>query len=332
MHTTLSQLSLSIHLRAVSGKCIVPSPCPQASHPMCSRPQFNALAVAALSLLASGTFSLAQPSFTAVPQLPADVPISKGAGRGGYLTVMLHLEHGAEFPCVLDTGSPGSLLPKTVESRLGKRLRTQTVRTLGGPREKTRVYATPKLYLGTTPLLTGKTIAAWNDHSGVLGMDCLSHYCIQLDFQAGKIRFLNPESVNPNDLGKSFPLTSTRYACIRHRTLFGQKTAPLLLDTGLPFDAMISTKAYHRAVIEQDAQPIPLLKDGKPAGTAPDLACFPSCLWEGTTYTNLVVGPGRPDLLGLRFLARHTVTFNFPKRVMYLKATSPNPLPPEPQW
>jgi hypothetical protein len=32
------------------------------------------------------------------------------------------------------------------------------------------------------------------------------------------------------------------------------------------------------------------------------------------------------NVIGLRFLARHLVTLNFPKRTMYLKRTSPGPL------
>ncbi|TMP97794.1 MAG: hypothetical protein E6L09_12645 [Verrucomicrobia bacterium] len=33
-----------------------------------------------------------------------------------------------------------------------------------------------------------------------------------------------------------------------------------------------------------------------------------------------------PNLIGLQFLARHLVTLNFPKRMMYLKRTSVGPL------
>jgi len=33
-----------------------------------------------------------------------------------------------------------------------------------------------------------------------------------------------------------------------------------------------------------------------------------------------------PRLLGLQFLARHLITLNFPKRIMYLKRTSVGPL------
>ncbi len=77
----------------------------------------------------------AKPAAVLAAPLPADVPINKGAGQGGYLKVMLHLEAGDEFECALDTGSPGILLPKCLESKLGECLGTRTFRTLGGTRE-----------------------------------------------------------------------------------------------------------------------------------------------------------------------------------------------------
>ena len=49
---------------------------------------------------------------------------------------------------------------------------------------------------------------------------------------------------------------------------------------------------------------------------------------DGDTYTNLVVGQGtNANILGLRFLARHLVTLDFPNRTMYLQRTSVRPLP-----
>lgn len=61
---------------------------------------------------------------------------------------------------------------------------------------------------------------------------------------------------------------------------------------------------------------------------------FQKCVWDGATYTNLLIGNGGTDvsrgngqnLIGLGFLSRHLVTFDFPTRVMYLKQTSIGPL------
>lgn len=288
---------------------------------MSKQEPLRALTAIALSSMVSCSCAVSQhePTVVSPPQPPTEAPINEGAGRGGYLTVKLHLENGEEFQCVVDTGSPGCLLPRSLERLLGKPLGTRTFHTLGGARETESIYATPKLYLGKIPLMTADTIGTWDNPLGVLGMNCLRNYCIQLDFQAGKVRFLDPERVDPAELGKSFPLISTRYAYIRHPSLFGQKPTALLLDTGFPFDGMVSSKLFKRAVREQASQPIPLLKEGVAAGTVRDIASFPRGVWDNANYSNLVVQSGRPDLLGLKFLARHIVTFNFPKRVVYLK-------------
>jgi hypothetical protein len=71
------------------------------------------------------------------------------------------------------------------------------------------------------------------------------------------------------------------------------------------------------------------------AGDVVPTAIFAWAFFDGNTYTNLVYA-GNPNLLwpaenwiGLRFLARHLVTFNFPKRTLYLRQRSVGPLASE---
>jgi hypothetical protein len=57
---------------------------------------------------------------------------------------------------------------------------------------------------------------------------------------------------------------------------------------------------------------------------------LPECVWAGETYTNLNVQIHRnANMFGLTFLARHLVTFDFPKQTIYLKHTSIGPLTDE---
>lgn len=49
------------------------------------------------------------------------------------------------------------------------------------------------------------------------------------------------------------------------------------------------------------------------------------CVWSGGAYSNLLVGTGA-NVIGLRFLARHLVTFDFPNRTMYLQQKRAMPL------
>ena len=252
---------------------------------------------------------------TVVPakELPADVTLNKEAGRGGLLYVMLRFDDSEELPFLVDTGATGTLLDKSLEPKLGKRLGTGA--SMGwGSKEKANSYVAPKIYLGNTPLVTGGRIwvsegsnsASNLPHpAGILGMDCLKHYCIQLDFKAGKMRFLNPDQVKTAELGKAYPLTfKENIPFIHHVGLLGGSDTNLLIDLGCRTDGLAGKNAIN------------------------GLAQFlPDCVWEGETYSNLVVAAvGHANVLGLNFFARHLVTLDLPKRMMYLKQTSIGPL------
>src|SRR5436190_9291614 len=191
---------------------------------------------------------------THVP-LPADVIMNKGAGRGDWLIVKVRLESGEESPFIVDTGSPGSVLDKSFEPRLGTRLHPFTLRTFFG-RQESGLYAAPKLYLGNVPLVTDRYIATFDFKKasacrrsgimGILGMDCLARYCIQLDFEAGTMRFLKADQVNPAELGKAFPLVLSSSLnkrpmdlSIHHTGLFGGSNTNLMIDTGYNNDGII---------------------------------------------------------------------------------------------
>jgi hypothetical protein len=259
------------------------------------------------------------PSAIMLPSaLPADVTMNEDAGRGNWLFVTLRLKSGEELPFMVDTGAPGTVLDKSMEPKSGKRLGTVTITTLDCGTQKSGRYVTPRLYLGNTRLMTGRNIVTFDFKQlsfragrpimGVLGMDCLRHYCIQLDFEAGKIRFLDPDHVNAAGLGKAFPLTfEGNRPFIHHVSLTGGKGTNSLIDTGCHADGFVPKNT----VRTNDSGTVRL----------------PECVWDDETCTNLIVGVGEDvNLLGLRFLARHLVTLNFPKSMMYLKQTSLGPL------
>ncbi len=101
------------------------------------------------------------------------------------LLVEVETDNGEKFPCAVDTGSPNTVLPARLEPMLGKRLGARRFFTLDRLNEVEHLYAAPKLYLRKTRLLTGTQVGA-SGTLGILGMDCLRHYCIQLDFHAGQ--------------------------------------------------------------------------------------------------------------------------------------------------
>ncbi len=265
------------------------------------------------------------------PPLPAETSLNKGAGRGEHIRVTLHLKSGQEIPVMMDTGSPDTMLDKSLNPQLGKRLGKETFRFPAMKKGTAAVYRPPELYLGGTQLLVGKKVLTidWNGGAGILGMDCLRHYCLQLDFTAGKLRFLDPDHLKTEELGQGFPLTIspwTRHVKVREDFL-GAKGAKWMIDTGLNVDGVLKGKLFERELGAQHISAAP----GEINGAKGVGACFPEAEFRGATYTNLIVAemPRKmplPNLIGLQFLARHLVTFNFPKRMMYLKRTSAGPL------
>ncbi len=253
---------------------------------------------------------------SAPTQLPPDLPMNRNAGRGANLTVPLQLESGETVQFLLDTGSYHSLIDKSLEPKLGKRLGTTKVSMFGKNERNSGIYATPKIYAGTIPLMLGSNIATYDFN--LLGMDCLRHYCIQLDFQSRKVRFLDPNHLKIEELGKAYPIRLSRWGrpFIYHNSLIGEvRTNTPVTTRELPPEWALLDTGY--------------FADGRvDTGTnGPGWLHLPDCGWDNQSYTSLTVGQGEnANLLGLRFLARHLVTLDFPNRRLYLKRTSVGPL------
>jgi hypothetical protein len=163
---------------------------------------------------------------------------------------------------------------------------------------------------------------------GILGMDCLRHYCLQLDFDAHTIHFPDPERLEPEGLGKAFPLTLD--PPMFHASYFDTPDARIFLDTGDALDGALRAGLFNLELKKQK----PRLTNQWKLPADRRSALFPEGEFAGQTYTNLLLHEGppvlsllEPRIIGLRFLARHLVTLNFPKQMMYLQRRSVGPLP-----
>jgi hypothetical protein len=116
-------------------------------------------------------------------RLPEETSMNIGAGSGDLLYVTLKSDAGRNLLFAIDTGSPFTLLDKSLESSLGIRLGSTVLnytymseKPIGG------IYFAPKLYLGNARLATGLTIRTDDLHNrfptsrrkidGILGIDC----------------------------------------------------------------------------------------------------------------------------------------------------------------
>src|SRR6267142_2732617 len=85
------------------------------------------------TFLAASQACLTAAAALAHPSLPDEVTINTDAGQ---LFVTLRLESGKELPFVVDTGAPITVIDKSFEPMLGKRLGTTLVGMVGGDQKK----------------------------------------------------------------------------------------------------------------------------------------------------------------------------------------------------
>lgn len=262
--------------------------------------------------------------------------MNQDAGRGGLLFVTVSLEDGRKLPFVVDTGCPITSIDQSLEPKLGQRVRTDTVWLFGVP-SHANIYSAPKLYLGETLLnKTGPYIATFDYKAmsslvghpimGIIGMDILENYCVQLDFSAGKIRFLDDQHTSHNGWGKSFPLLSVGDGCYSiNENLVGVPRAGSLIDTGCNFDGWLVPDLYQHwtnqtGSLENGEARSPFGKLGGQTYSKLDLHGLNPVLYSGSDEHIQFNG------LGLHFLSRHLVTFDFPDLTMYLKRVSADAL------
>jgi hypothetical protein len=260
--------------------------------------------------------------------LPAEVPINQEAGRGGGLFVTVCLESGEELPFLVDTGTSFTFFDKSLEPKLGKPIGTRGFQSWGVGRT-VNVYAAPKLYLGGAPLMLPRTgivtdsCQQWGSTAGrpamgMLSFDCLREYCIQLDFAAGKMRFLDDEQAHKQKWGRAFPIVALNSQDARPAVslnLFGAQGPHSLIDSGFATDGWLMPQ-YFQQWTNQAVLP------------ARGEARWPNGLFGGEKYpfVSLPRIDVESDGIGLRFLARHLVTLDFPKQTMYLQRQSIGPL------
>jgi len=269
---------------------------------------------------------------TNVFALPKEVELGKDAGHGQEIFLSVRLGNGQVLPLAMDTGASWTVFDKSVEPLLGQRLHTGTVFRWGVESES-GIYLAPPLFLGGTRLKMSGPYVATDDFKsisaaagrpilGLLGMDVLENYCIQIDFERGRLRFLDAEKADKKKWGKAFPLTNIGDGCLALReNLAGVKGVGSLLDTGCNYDGWLVPGVYAQWTNEMQlpAEGEAKCPYGVLGGEKHRLTQLrgldPKLMASGDTHVQM-------NGVGLRYLSHYVVTFDFPNRTMYLKRPS----------
>jgi hypothetical protein len=264
---------------------------------------------------------------------PFEIDMNKDAGRGEWIFANVRVA-GQELPFFLDTGAAVTCIDKSLEPKLGKRFLTMPTRTFIFTNDS-GVYAAPDFYLGKTLLTNSETCVMALDCSkcsqlagrpvmGILGIDVLRNYCLQLDFAANKVRFLDDQHLDKSKLGTPFPLKQFLNGCYYiEANLVSTQGPGSVIDIGDNADGWLVSGMFQQWT-------------NQPATPSPGEAGFPNGILGGKLYTGLALrGLVANDKsmapltdyngLGLQFFARNLVTLDFPNQTLYLKQTSVGP-------
>lgn len=251
------------------------------------------------------------------------------AGRGGRHILIPWEREGRTMYFVLDTGAARSCVDPGVFPGL-RPVGLLTVTTVSGKQEMA-MSAPPAVSVGPFRLGGVTSVAsvemapharlAGRPLAGILGADVMREFVVQVDFDAGRVRVMRAGAGGDRAAwGTRVPMAwNNGTPTIRAEA--GGQTADFRVDTGsgeevaLPgwwFDKVVATAAGAPATRRA------LGAGGWHSSRSARLAALDA---GGRTYRDVALSDmyGDRPRVGLRFLARHVVTLDFPGEAMFLK-------------
>ena len=160
-----------------------------------------------------------------------------GKVEDGHIAVDLSPHASRPFVLLLDTGAEHSMLTPRYARDLGVVVSGSRDRPV---RRATRLGRYLELWVDTSSSDTG----ARRFEIGLLGGNFLERYVVEVDYQARRVRFLDPESrgvseatAEPGEIVVPMRLTNRRPAV---EIALGSGSAWFLMDTGAPSDLVLS--------------------------------------------------------------------------------------------
>ena len=210
---------------------------------------------AGLLLASCATVPPPMPADVHHPGVPPPTAFDRGLGTSRILCLSLQGERGEKWRFLVDSGSPMTIFDRSLRHQLGPALGTEPVQYAWSGAAVLEVHDAPRLFLNNTLLLTGPRV--WSDDlrriwpgrrvDGILGLDCLRQYCVQLDFPNHMIRFLDPEHANGPELGRAFPLYTVINSIFVEGDLLGAGPTLYQVDTGCTVDAVMKPPLFRLA-------------------------------------------------------------------------------------
>jgi predicted aspartyl protease len=247
------------------------------------------------------------------------------AGNGDHILVPVTIG-GKKVQFLVDTGSTYCVVDIGLRSNL---IRTETTTAVNGVK-RFEVYQLCDVYVGESRLpVTGETVClevaklcegVGDDVQGILGMNFLGRHVIHIDFDAGKLFILK---TSPKLRHGAFRLGYRSQCPTLDVEIFRGGGVPFLVDTGMSGGCAAMIQEWTREILLHQGRLVPLKQlgtlmtiDGEERQREARLDRLCVGQYE---HTHVLIGVDASDnLLGLQYLLRYTVTFDFPSDLVYL--------------
>lgn len=251
---------------------------------------------------------------------------------------------GKTFTFLLDTGANRTTFDKKLEPLLGEPKQSFKAKMEDGQEHSMNVYYAPDASVGPLRLKTAGAVfcvdlsslrdATGHPVDGVLGNTFLRRYAVQVDFDNGKVRFYEDEPhTEKSDWGNPVAMDILPSGVpVVVVTLSGDVRNVMLVDSGYGETGMLPSKLFSYLRKEKKipvSAATVLHRDEKE--TKSTVGRVDDIRLGEFRYPDLVFDRSDMEvsLLGLDFLSRHKVTFDYPNRKLYLKKGKRYDLPDE---
>ena len=251
------------------------------------------------------------------------------APDGDFLRVPVTIRQKA-YPFLVNTG----LVTSAIDQELQKALELPKIRVEVRGKRGARVrehFGGLEATLGNIPLefpagvetadyaaLSGKLDL---ECQGEIGMDVLQRYIVQIDFDQGILRFLTSLPPSPGEMFRITPLGGEGGAPTIPATIPGFPPEKFVVSTGRAGSALeIRSELLGDLVEKQQVKILDKDKGITRSGSRNYQFGRLDAVQIGKfRHESLIVNASEQNAIGLSYLARYVVTFDFPRNRLYLK-------------
>lgn len=234
--------------------------------------------------------------------------------------------NGTSRQFVVDTGASMSGVDLSLRMELGLPLRTVEVSTALGTRSL-ELFKAPACKLGDRVLsgvteLVGIDMSVARDASatpvvGIVGMDFLWQRIVRFDFDRGELMCLRAV---PEGSGTPIPLRRAERGPEVMLDVDGVGALPFLVDTGWGSHGAIEASPFAALLRGANATYVTTAPVESAGRVSSSRAALVSSIALGSfRHRDLLFSEGEMNILGLGYLSRYIVTFDFAGKRMYLR-------------